>query len=331
MKKLKAIVVGFGFMGKTHASTILNSDRMELKAIVDPAMSADSSQAAGNFDTGTIDKSQLESVNWYSSIDECLANETPDLAFICVHTALHAPIAMKTIEKGIHTFIEKPFVLDVKEGEELIKQAKRFKVKLGVGHVVRFMSAYTTLHEIYKTNQYGKLNFISLGRYTGVPDWGEWKSKQTTFGASGGALFDLVIHDIDFLQFMLGLPDSLYAINLPGSLSNHDYICSIWKYEQNGVKVKVEGGNIFHSKMPFSASYRASFENATVVWDAADGLKISISTDQESFTIDVEDGNKGFVDETEYFARCVLENTFPALCSAESALDTIKLCYKHVQ
>lgn len=332
MKKLKTMVVGFGFMGKTHASTILKSEQMELVAIVDPAMSATSSQAAGNFDTGEIDQSLLEQIRWYRTVEECLEAESIDLAFVCVHTNLHAPIATQTLRKGVHTFIEKPFVLKVEEGKQLIELANQMNVKLGVGHVVRFMPAYEKLQEIYKTNSYGQLNFISLNRYTGVPDWGEWKTRKAeTFGSTGGALFDLVIHDIDFLQFMLGLPTGLDAVNLPGALSDYDYICSIWNYENKNVKVKVEGGNIFHSKVPFSASFRASFEDATVVWEACDGRKISVSNDSEVKIIDIADANDGFVEEAEYFARCVQENVFPERCSAESALNTIELCYKHIQ
>ncbi len=40
-----------------------------------------------------------------------------------------------------------------------------------------------------------------------MPDWGQWKEKQKDFGISGGALFDLVIHDIDFAVFAFAKVD----------------------------------------------------------------------------------------------------------------------------
>ena len=328
MKKLRTAVIGFGFMGKTHAKNIIDSELMELSAIVEKNIEG-ITQVSGNIDTGEINPEILDSVNKYSSLDDCLSKESLDAVFICVHTLLHYEIAMKCFQHGLHVFIEKPLVLKEEEGEALIKEAKIRNLKFAVGHVVRFMPAYSKLYELYKTGVYGNLNFISLTRFTGVPGWGDWGKRREDFGSSGGALFDLVIHDIDFLQYMLGMPDTVNSVCLPGALSNHDYISAIWHYNDNDIYVKVEGGNIFQSQYPFEATIKAAFEKASVAWTSSSGHEMKVADNNLLQVIELGDANEGYTIEGELFAKSVINNECNTGAIADSALDTVRLCYKH--
>lgn len=329
MEKLRVAVVGFGFMGKTHARNILNSSLMELTAIVDSRLDS-ISQVAGNIDTGEISSDILSGIRKYDNVDACFARELLDAVFVCVHTLSHYEIAIKALKQGLHVFIEKPFVLKVEEGEMLIREAENRNLKLSVGHVVRHMPAYVKLHEWYRDRTYGKLKFISMTRFSGVPGWGEWDRIRKNFGVSGGGLFDLVIHDIDFLHYMLGMPDRVESTFIPGLLSKHDYISAYWHYNHNDAFVKVEGGLTFPGKFPFEAAFKASFEDASVVWSSSHGHEMKIADDETLQTIAIGDANDGYFVEAEQFAGSIIHNDHFA-CMAESALDTIKLCYKHIR
>jgi predicted dehydrogenase len=328
MKKIRVIVIGFGFMGKTHVKNILDSDRMELCAIVDRNISA-VNQVSGNIDTGEIPPEKLAGINTYDNFDRCVEKESPDAAFVCVHTLLHYEIAMKALKQGLHVFIEKPFVLNIAEGEALIAEAKRRNLHLFAGHVVRFMPAYVKLNELYGSGVYGELKFISATRFSGVPNWGEWSKLRKAFGSSGGALFDLVIHDIDFLQYMLGTPDEIEAKTIPGLLSNHDYVSAFWRYKEKSVFVKIEGGLNFHSRFPFEATFKACFEKASVVWSSSAGLEMKIADNDHFQTVYLGDANEGYVAESEMFAVRIINHEEPVSMAA-SALDTIRLCYQHI-
>ena len=328
MKKLRIAVIGFGFMGKTHAKNVIDSDLMELSAIVEKNI-AGITQVSGNINTGEIDPEKLDKVNKYNSLDDCLEKEQLDAVFICVHTLLHYEMAMKCLKRGLHVFIEKPFVLNVEEGESLIAEAESRNLKLVVGHVVRFMPAYAKLYELYKAGVYGKLNFISLTRFTGLPGWGDWGKRRVDFGSSGGALFDLVIHDIDFLQYLLGMPDMIDSVCLPGALSNHDFVSAFWRYKGDDIKVKVEGGNIFHSQYPFEATIKAAFEKASVAWSSSNGHEMIVADNDTIQTIKIGDANDGYTVEGELFAKSIINNDCNICAEADSALDTIRLCYKH--
>lgn len=328
-------MIGFGFMGIEHSRNILKHNDLELVAIVEKDVASVAEklgQKTGNFSTGEMDVEALKKVPVFATLEECLGNEKPDAVHVCVHTDLHYPIVKQALEAGLHVLVEKPFVLDVQKGEELIALARSKGLILMVAHVVRFMSPYVKLNRMIQSGNHGKLKFLSLSRISGLPVWGQWKEKQTDFGSSGGALFDLVIHDIDFAAFVVGKqPGRIESRVLPGKLSRHDYLNATWNYPEEGVTVKIEGGNVFHTAHPFRAEYTAVFENATVSFSTNDPDHIYIDTDEERVAITAGDAAEGYFDEIALFAKSMGEGVLPEKYSPESALETIRLCYRHIQ
>ncbi|MCY1721391.1 Gfo/Idh/MocA family oxidoreductase [Prolixibacteraceae bacterium Z1-6] len=331
----RVAVIGFGFMGITHSQNILKNRDLELAAIVEKdeaSVVRKIDDPEGNISTGETDVNALKKVPVYTSLKTCLEKETLDAVHICVHTNLHYAVVKEALESGLHVLVEKPFLLDVEKGEELIRLAQEKNLILMVAHVVRFMSPYKKLYEIIHSETYGKLKFISLSRFSGLPLWGQWKDKQKDFGSSGGALFDLIIHDIDFAAFVFGkAPDKIESKVLPGKLSKHDYLNANWKYHSKNVDVKIEGGNIFHSNFPFEAGYKAVFEKATVSFSTNDADLIYIDSDTERVSIDANDLGDGYFNEIALFAESIKTENLPEKYSPKTALDTIKLCYRHLE
>jgi predicted dehydrogenase len=330
---MNIVVVGFGFMGMTHTGNILKNSNVRLTAIVDKNTEHiydKLEEQAGNFNTGTISREELEEVKIYDDFSDCLKTEKPDACVIAVHTNLHFEMAKMALEAGTHVFLEKPFCLDVEEGRQLIDLARAKDRILMIGHVVRFMPAYKMLKKWIDNEEFGKLEFLSLTRFTGVPAWGQWKDKQKDFGSSGGALFDLVIHDIDFAQWVCGIPEKIDASYLPGKLSNHDYISALWKYANAAFQVKIEGGNTFHTAFPFQAGFSARFEKASVLFSPKDIENITVATDTTTKEIPVGDPNEGFAEELNYFISCAADNKQPEKCTPESALESVDICYRHI-
>lgn len=329
----KVAILGFGFMGMTHAESILKNSEFDLVAIIDKnpkAVEEKLLSQTGNFGIGDIKQDRLEKIKRYSNLDDCLEFEELDAVFICVHTDLHYEMTRKVLLHGKHVFLEKPICLDMHQAEELIRLAREKDKILMVGHVVRFMPPYQKLKEWIDTKKFGELKFLSLSRFSGVPAWGEWMERRTSYGSSGGALFDLLIHDIDFVNYILGLPGSIKCDYLPGLLSKHDYISAIWSYLNKGLKVRIEGGNIFHANFPFQAGYIAQFEQASVQYSSTKGDVIQIATDsnlEETHTCQAGDG---FYNEVAYFGQSIHQNRPPVECMPESSLQTIRLCYDHI-
>lgn len=324
-------VVGFGFMGLTHTLNILKNKDLKLSAIVDknPALIEKTINGkAGNISTGSIDPKKLKGVNKYSNLDDCIASEDLDAVYICVHTNLHYEMTKKALLNEKHVFLEKPLCLDIKQAEELIRLAEQKKKIFMVGHVVRFMSPYQKLKQWIDSKEFGELIFLSLSRFSGLPGWGQWKEKQVK-GTSGGALFDLIIHDIDFASYVLGLPSEIKCNYLPGELSKHDYISAMWSYKDKNVHVKIEGGNIFHTSFPFQANFMAQFEKASILYSSSKDDIIQIADDSSINEVSAGDAGDGYYNEIAYFAECLKKNTQPTECMPSSSLQSIQLCYKH--
>jgi predicted dehydrogenase len=327
----KVVVVGFGFMGMTHSLNIFKNQDLELVAIVDKdieSIDQKLKQPEGNFATGGIDPQKIQKVNKYHSLSDCIDKEEFDAIHVCVHTSLHYQIAKESLLAGKHVLLEKPFSLDIEECKEIIDLANNKDLILMVAHVLRFMPPYQKLKSLIEDEEFGSLKFLSLTRFSGIPLWGEWAQKQSSFGSSGGALFDLLIHDIDFVNFLFGKPIKIKSKYLPGRLSEHDYISAWWEYPE--FVVKVEGGNTFHSNFPFQAGFMAEFEKASVLFSTNDPDNIHVSNhdDNNPIKLDEEDG---FFNEIDYFKNCLVTKSKPDYCTAESALESIKLCYQHLE
>ncbi len=323
----KAAVVGFGFMGKTHALNILKNENVQLSAIVEPdagAVERGLFSEAGNFSTGDIQAEKIREVRYYPTLEECIHAEHPDIAHICVHTNLHYAMALKALEHGLHVLIEKPFVLDISQGNELIALAEKKGVALMVAHVVRFMPPYLKLKSWIREESFGKLKFLSLYRFSGVPLWGQWKEKQAAFGSSGGALYDLVVHDIDFALDLFGKPPQHTSECLPGRLSRHDYVHSIWSYPDR--TVKIEGGNIFHPAFPFRAGFLATFDRASACYSTQNPQFIQVSDEVQTCQVAIGNSGDGYYNEIDYFYHCIDEKLLPEKCMPQDSLATIQMC-----
>ena len=325
-------VIGFGFMGITHSINILRIPGLKLKAIVDrnPDMiEKNLISGLGNLATGSIDPASLSDVGRYEDLADCLKTEELDAVNICTHVDLHYDMAKKALQSDKHVFLEKPFCLDIKKAEELVALAYKRNKLLMIGHVVRFMSPYIKLKRWIDKGEFGKLKFLVLSRFCGIPRWGQWKEDDVR-KRSGGALFDLVIHDIDFANYILGMPDNIESSWLPGDYSNHDYISALWHYRGSGVRVRIEGGFTFHAAFPFQASYMAQFENASILYTTFRGDVIHIADNDKVAEIPANDEGDGYFNEIAYFAGCIENSTRPDMCPPESSLQAIKLCYRHL-
>lgn len=329
---IKVAVVGFGFMGMAHSLNILKSNDLKLVAIVDTNLSLiekNLSSKGGNLDVGNINPEDISDIHRYTNLDDCLDSEDLNALVICLHCNLHYEMTKKALMHDKHVLLEKPFCLDIRQGEELIRLADMHKKILMIGHVVRFMAPYQKLKQWIDSEELGKLKFLSMSRFCGLPGWGEWKDKNVSV-TSGGALFDLVIHDIDFVNYALGSPADIKSNILPGEFSEHDYVSAMWEYDKMKVHVKIEGGFTFHNQFPFQAGYMAQFEKASIFYTSLKGDFIQVADNTTVKEIPAGDAGAGYNNELVYFTQCIKNNTQPVECMPSSSLHSIQLCYNHI-
>jgi len=329
MKPLRTLVIGFGFMGRTHAANLYQSKVFELCGIVDSRSRQElSGSAGGNIQSGAIGLDQLQGVPLFARLEECLDAVRPDAVVIALPTAAHVPTTRLCLERGCHVFLEKPICLDANEGESLLRRAETAQRTFMVGHCVRFFPAYEILLDAIRSGSCGKLKLLTMERFAGTPNWGVWKDPVTRT-SSGGALFDLLIHDIDIVQGVLGEPSEIWVP--PGLVETFgpDYVNATWRYP-SGAMVMIRGGFLFPPERPFECGYSALFDNGGLLHTSHEPDHVLRFSSTGRQVIPLGGAIDGYRKELEYFGGCAQSGTFPARCPPQDAVTAVRLARRHL-
>ena len=326
-------IAGCGFIGRIHAASILRNPSLELCALIDRDAQQVRSMLeprAGESGPDALDVARLRALPVFDSVEACLKARPVDIMDICVPTKAHYDAARISLEHGAHVLLEKPFTLEVENARRLMDLAKQKNRLLMVAHVVRFMPEYAHLARAVADKVHGELEFISLERRIGRPAWGDWRHTDEMKKTSGGALFDLQIHDIDFVQSILGSPATIECTPSPDERIAGDYMRAEWKYG-SGARAVIQGGFLLHSATPFETRVLARFENATMELTSRAPGCVIVSDNKESITVRVPTDPDGFQQEISYFTECVAAGREPQRCTPESSLRAIELCHLHAK
>lgn len=174
MQKLRAAVIGAGYLGRFHAQKFAGLEEVELAAVVD----IDRERAK---ELGAKLKAEA-----YTDYREVL--ERVDMASIVVPTESHYPIARACLEAGVHILLEKPMTSTLEEANHLIELAKARGLVLQVGHLERFNPALLALKGTLNNPLYIESHRIARFRERGT---------------DVSVVLDLMIHDIDIILSMV--------------------------------------------------------------------------------------------------------------------------------
>ena len=177
MKKLRTAVVGVGYLGQFHAEKYAQLPNAELVAVVDADRQRADEIAAKLGSRGVTDYRQI--------LDEV------DAVSIVVPTQYHFEVARAFLERGVHVLLEKPITTTLAEADELIRIARERQAVFQVGHLERFNPVVMALDGILT-----KPGFIESVRIA------PFKPR----GTDVNVVLDLMIHDIDIIQNIVGSP-----------------------------------------------------------------------------------------------------------------------------
>ncbi len=113
--------------------------------------------------------------------------------FVITPPETHYEIGLKVLERGMNLYIEKPFVLNSKEAENLIKIAKQKGLILMSGHTFLYSSPVIKIKELIKNGEIGKIEYISFRRINlGIHQ------------QAVNVVWDLLPHDLSMILYWLG-------------------------------------------------------------------------------------------------------------------------------
>ncbi len=174
MKKLKTAVIGVGALGRHHLKWYSQIPQSQLVGFYDS-------------DKEKCEKYSSEyGVTAFKSIAEVAENA--EAVSIAVPTTMHSEVACLLIEKDVHCLIEKPIAASIQEAKNIQELAKKYKVKVTVGHIERFNPAVLALKDIDIHP-----SFIEAHRLAAFDPR----------GTDVAVVIDLMVHDIDLALHLI--------------------------------------------------------------------------------------------------------------------------------
>ena len=177
MQKITAAVIGVGYLGRFHAQKYAQASACELVAVVDARAEA-REQVAAELKTRPLGD--------YRSLLGVV-----DAVSVVTPTPAHFAIARDFLEAGAHVLVEKPITETPAEARELVALAARAGRILQVGHLERFNAAILAAEPYLKSPRFVECHRMAPYRVRGT---------------DVNVVLDLMIHDIDIVQTIVGAP-----------------------------------------------------------------------------------------------------------------------------
>ncbi len=316
----RVAILGFGSIARAHKSayqTVAGEGMpVKLVAVCDIDPSRFEGEVATNLSQVSEEK-QVNDFHCYTDLEEMLAKEELDLIDICLPTFLHARYTIAMLKRGYHVLCEKPMALNRADCEAMIAAAKESGKQLMIGQALRFFSQYVYLKKVTEDGRFGKLLSGFFERASAPATWG-WENWFLDYERSGGPLFDLHVHDVDFVRYLLGEPQKVQA--LTSSKYMRDDACHTTLFYEGSLPITVIANQQL-TGAPFRHSYRAVFEKATVIFD---GNVMIYPNEGEGYPYDLAN-EVGILGEIRYYLDLLLNGKENTLNPPESAAATVRL------
>jgi len=298
---MKILVVGYGSIGKRHVKNLSSLNQTQV------------SVCSKNKETWKLEKKGIKT---FTTIEQAL-KEKHDVAIICNETSLHIKTAIKLADNGYHIFLEKPISNSLKNIPALIKIIKRKKLITMVGCNMRFHHGIKLMKSLIDKNEIGRILSVTVENGSFMPDWHPWEDYQISYASQkklGGGVVLTQIHEIDYLYWFFGKVDDVYSFTeklTDLQIDVEDYSGSLLKFKN---KIIAEL-HLDYFQKPSVRSCKIIGTKGQITWNWENNhVQIFKNKDKKWVTKNIEkkfDRNKMFVDELQYFLKCVKKRKIP--------------------
>lgn len=220
MKKVKAGVIGVGYLGRFHAQKYAALENTELVWVVDASKEQADKVAE---ECGCVGYTDYKDI-----LDQV------DVVSIVVPTTYHCDVASDCLSAGLDVLLEKPMTVTIEEADKLNALAKEKDLILQIGHLERFNPAMLALKPFLE-----KPAFIESHRVAPF-------MKRAT---DVDVVLDLMIHDIEIILGLVKSPiKSVHCIGTAVATLTNDLVNARIIFE-NGATA-----NITTSRLAFKTS-----------------------------------------------------------------------------
>jgi predicted dehydrogenase len=177
--------------------------------------------------------------------------------------------------------VEKPVALRSGEAERLAAAASRARTLCMPAMCMRFWPGWDWLRARVAERTFGAVRSAVFRRVGARPDWSAFYRDEAR---SGGALFDLHIHDADFVRWCFGAPDAV------ASHGTREHLTTAYVYDGGPPHVVAEGGWDLSDGFDFEMAFTVAFEGATADFELGRAPELLLAQGGESVAVPLAEG-----------------------------------------
>ena len=312
---MKFLIAGFGSIGRRHFRNLLALGEKDIVLY--------------RTHQSTIPDNEITGYPVETDLTKALAHK-PDGVIIANPTALHLDVALAAARQGCHLLMEKPISHNLDRVDELQKAVAKSGSRVVVGFQFRFHPTLNKAKTLIGEGRIGKplTAHAHWGEY--LPNWHPWEDYRKSYSARsdlGGGVALTLCHPLDYLSWMFGDPQVLWA--KAGKISDLeiavDDLAELSLKFASGVIGTV---HLDYFQQPTVHTLEIIGTKGSLFWDNADGgLRVYSSDSQvwEQHPVPVGfDRNNMFVDEMAHFIR-VIKGEVQSACSLEDGIRVMQV------
>ncbi len=289
----------------------------------------------------TLPDEELSGFPVFTDLHKALA-QGPAAVFVCNPTAFHLDVAIPAARAGCHIFLEKPVSHSFDRLDELEAAAAAAGGRIFVGFQFRFHPGLRQVKGWLEDTAIGQP--VALRAHWGeyLPNWHPWEDYRLTYAARpelGGGVALTLCHPLDYLRWLFGEPESLWAFTSRAGLGLEvEDIAEIGLRFTNEAIASV---HLDYIQRPPRHTLEIIGRNGTITWDNASG----IARLYQASTVDKDpvwqeftpphgfERNTMFLDEVRHFLQ-VASGAAEPLCDLQDGKRTLQIvqaCYQSAQ
>jgi predicted dehydrogenase len=199
-------VIGYGYWGP---NLVRNFNSVEGAKVVAVSDKTPGRRAAV--------ETNYPAVKVYADAKEMIADPKVDAVLVATPVNSHFELAMMALEAGKHVLVEKPITTTAEQAARLIEEAEKRKLTLMVDHTFVYTAAVRKIKELVDQGSLGQLFYYDSVRVN-----------LGLFQHDVNVLWDLAVHDLSIMDFVLNRPPKMIAAtgvaSVPGQPESLAYL-----------------------------------------------------------------------------------------------------------
>lgn len=208
MRNIRIGIIGWGFMGRTHAHSVralaLFYPGAGFRARIAGVCSRRIEKAREAAD-------ELGAEFYTDDYRELIAREDIDVVSICTPNAQHEEMAIAALRAGKHVYIDKPLSVDAESAARIALVARETGAYTRMVFNNRYLPSTMRAKQLVDEGKIGEvISFAGRYLHSGSIDPNKpvgWKQ-----GTEGGVLLDLGSHALDLVTWLCGYPASVFSV-----------------------------------------------------------------------------------------------------------------------